>query len=75
MKYYIKNRHEQRQGPFDIEELRNIHITKDTLVWSKGLYQWTKANEVLELIDLVSETPVPYEKSIEYLLWKMEQEG
>ena len=73
MTYYIRNKNEHRQGPFEVEELKKMHITKDTLVWSEGLYHWTKANEILELIDIVSESPVPYEKSIEYLLSKMER--
>ena len=51
MYYYIQNG-DERRGPFHLEELKSQNITENTLVWNKGLYQWTKACEVLELVDL-----------------------
>lgn len=55
MRYYIiVDGH--RSGPFSLDELRERKITKHTLVWYDGLFGWTKAGEILELIDIVSET-------------------
>jgi hypothetical protein len=43
-----------------IEELlRTGRMTRDTLVWRKGMGQWTKAGEAPELADVVSEIPPP----------------
>jgi membrane protease subunit (stomatin/prohibitin family) len=34
-------------------------LTRDTLVWRKGMGQWSKAGEVQELADLIGEVPPP----------------
>ena len=53
----------KQEGPLDsrgVEEgLHAGRITRDTLVWRKGMGQWTKAGEVRELSDLVAEVPPP----------------
>jgi len=48
-------------GPFDIETLTQMamagRVTKDTLVWTKGMNDWAKAGTVGELNDVFSAVP------------------
>ena len=53
MLYYIL-KNTQRTGPCRLDELRQMEISWDTLVWYEGLDGWTKANEILELLDIVN---------------------
>jgi hypothetical protein len=48
MKFFIIVNHVQ-QGPYTIDELHQMHITSDTLVWADGMAQWTPAWRVMEL--------------------------
>jgi hypothetical protein len=55
---------------FNFMELQNCNIiSKDTLIWYKGLSSWIKAEEIVELRDLVFSIPPPLpalgEKKIE----------
>ncbi len=59
-KYFLHNGTEQ-QGPFDIEELNAKKINKDTPIWYEGLDNWTTADKVDELKDLLrTMTPPPF---------------
>ena len=53
----------QQTGPLGQQQLRDAaragKLTRDTLVWRKGMASWSKAGEVPELADLVSEIPPP----------------
>jgi membrane protease subunit (stomatin/prohibitin family) len=53
----------KQSGPLDRGALRQGvaagKLTRDTLVWRTGMAQWSKAGEVQELSDLVSEVPPP----------------
>ncbi len=49
--YYIIESGERR-GPYMLDALRGLGITKDTLVWRQGLADWTKASELQELAPL-----------------------
>jgi hypothetical protein len=71
MRYFIQNG-DEADGPFLLEELRSQNLTRDTMVWYNGLYQWTKACELLELIDLF-ERPDPNRKTIADLMNEMER--
>ena len=46
--YYI-GKNNQRQGPFEIDQLLANGLTPDTLVWCSGMPGWQKANEVPEV--------------------------
>ena len=59
--YYIHNGKENR-GPFNIEELKDQKITKDTPVWSNDMQNWKKAGEVDELKSILSNNPPPLKK-------------
>ena len=45
--YYADGR--ERRGPVDLETLRSLGITRDTLVWREGMPDWQPAGEVPEL--------------------------
>jgi hypothetical protein len=59
--YYIHNGKDNR-GPFNIEELKDQKITKDTPVWSNDMQNWKKAGEVDELKSILSNNPPPLKK-------------
>ena len=39
----------QRIGPLTVDQLMPNGLTKDTLVWTEGMANWTKAGEVADL--------------------------
>ena len=53
--FYIDATGKQR-GTFSPQELRLENIRRDTLVWTQGMEQWKRADEVEEL-KIVFETP------------------
>lgn len=56
--FYIDNEGKQK-GTFSPEELKRESIRKETLVWTQGLSQWTRADEVPELQHLFAEAEAP----------------
>lgn len=42
-----------QQGPYTVEQLRDMHISSDTLVWAEGMAQWTPAWQVEALRPLL----------------------
>lgn len=55
-KYFLHNGTEQN-GPYDIEELKAKNIGKQTSVWCEGMSNWTNAENIEELQDLLKSTP------------------
>lgn len=49
----------QQTGPFTIEDLKVKNIQRDTLVWTEGLDNWTKAEHIPLLKDVLRATPPP----------------
>lgn len=53
----------QQQGPFGTAELQRLaasgELTRDTLVWTAGMANWTKAGEVSGLGSLFASVPPP----------------
>jgi hypothetical protein len=59
-KYYLHNGTEQK-GPFDIDDLKTKNLSKNTQVWYEGLSDWTTADKIEELKDLLKKaTPPPF---------------
>jgi len=46
--YFIKER-ETEAGPYNIQQLKNTSIKKETLVWHAGIKEWSPANNIYEL--------------------------
>lgn len=57
-KFYIHqgNKH---VGPFSVEELKELKITRDTMVWFEGAESWKKALEIDELKEILKCVPPP----------------
>lgn len=61
--YYIDDTSKQQCGPFTLQELPSRNISRDTMVWSAGMRDWTKAGNVEELTYLFnSKAPVLQEQ-------------
>lgn len=59
-KYFLHNGTEQ-QGPFDLDDLKAKQIRKDTPIWYAGLPDWTTAEKIDELKDMLrTVTPPPF---------------
>ena len=59
-KYFLHNGTEQ-QGPFDLDDLKAKLINKDTPIWYDGLADWTTAEKIDELKDILkTSTPPPF---------------
>ena len=50
--YYVEDK--KAKGPYSIEQLAEIGISPDTLVWCKRMTNWVKASEVEELSDIMT---------------------
>lgn len=57
-KFYI-HKDNQQQGPFSTEELKDLKITRDTMVWFEGQDNWKKAIEVNDLQEIFKIVPPP----------------
>lgn len=61
IQYYYSDK-TQPLGPFTFEELKTKRIRKSTLVWRKGLSDWTFAANLEELKDIIISEPPPLPK-------------
>jgi hypothetical protein len=57
-KFYI-HKEDKQQGPFSIDELKDLKISRDTMVWYEGADTWKKAIEVDDLKEIFKNTPPP----------------
>ena len=57
MKQYYIFINEEQLGPFNIEELKNKKISRETKVWFEGLENWKNATEIEELKPIFSSIP------------------
>lgn len=56
--YYILEQG-QKKGPFSLQELKKKNIQPTTYIWRLGMNNWTEAQEMPELSDLLQEIPPP----------------
>lgn len=61
MQYYLIENEEQ-VGPLSLEELKKKGISKNTLVWLRGLDNWTKAKDIPLINEILDQGPPPYKK-------------
>jgi hypothetical protein len=59
MKKYFYTDGEEQFGPFSINELKNIKISRDYYVWFEGLSEWKLIAEVDELKEIFTSIPPP----------------
>ncbi len=55
-KYYLHDGTDQ-QGPFDLNELTNKKLARDTPIWYEGLEEWKPLHEIEELNSVVLLSP------------------
>lgn len=55
--YFEKNG--RKAGPIKVSDINTNTISEDTLIWHKGLKNWTKASQVPELSNHFKSTPPP----------------
>lgn len=59
-KFYLHDGSNQL-GPFDIEDLKDRNVINSTPVWYEGLSEWTTADQIEDLKDLLGKaTPPPF---------------
>ena len=64
-KFYI-HIDDQQQGPFTTDELKDLKIARETMVWFEGEEDWKKAVEIEELQEIIKSIPPPIvDKEIE----------
>lgn len=56
--FYI-HKDDQQQGPFTIDELKDLKITRETMVWFEGADDWKKAVEIEQLKEIFKSIPPP----------------
>lgn len=59
-RYFYIDAEEKQKGTFSPDELRHEYVKPETLVWTQGMEQWKRADEVAELSYLFtgsSDTP------------------
>lgn len=61
-KYFIAEDDEQK-GPFSFNELKEMGISKTTLIWKEGFEDWTEAGKIEKLQSLLKITPPKLPKS------------
>lgn len=55
-KYYYLNSAQQQMGPIYAEDFVRLELDGNTYVWCEGMPNWTKANQVPELLSYLSNT-------------------
>ena len=56
--FYI-HKDDQQQGPFSIDELKDLKITRETMVWFEGADEWKQAIEIEDLQEIFKSIPPP----------------
>jgi cytoskeletal protein RodZ len=57
-KYYLHNG-QVESGPFDFEQLKEMQLNSDTLIWYDGLSEWTKIKNIEDLKSIYIPKPPP----------------
>ena len=59
MKHYYYADDDQQLGPFTLDELKTKRLKKSVLVWTDGMDEWSMADSVDELKDILVSEPPP----------------
>ena len=60
MRQYFININSEQKGPFSLEELKDMQLTKNTPIWYKELEDWTTVDKIDEVKELLGSTPPPF---------------
>src|SRR5688572_29054711 len=64
MKSYFIYTNDQQQGPFSVQDLKEMGINQGTPVWKEGFESWRKAGEIEELNLCFGSVPPPYSPNL-----------
>ena len=64
--YYVQVGNDQK-GPLTVEELKQIRVTPDTLVWRNDSPKWLSAKYFAEIRDSLVELPPLYHRKLKKL--------
>jgi uncharacterized membrane protein YhaH (DUF805 family) len=59
MRKYFYSNGQEKEGPVTFEELRNLDINPDTLIWHEGMDTWKVAKFIDELQEILELNPPP----------------
>ena len=62
MQKYFLHKDGRQLGPYSKEELAQIRITRDTMLWCEGQADWAEAKDIEELSDLFRNQPPPFKE-------------
>ena len=62
MKKYFLVINENKCGPYLFSDLHSVEFDKNTLVWHSGLVDWTKAENIEELLKILEKSSPPIPK-------------
>lgn len=62
MKQYFIFLNKEKQGPYTFSELEKLNINSNSLIWTKGMDDWTKASNIEELNIILENLPPPLPK-------------
>ena len=65
--YYLQ-KNKKKQGPFDLDQLKQKDISPATLVWCQGQLDWMPAGKIAELLGIIN-TPPPLENKKAFWQW------
>lgn len=66
-RYFYIDTEGNQKGTFSPEELRREGVKRDTLVWTQGMEQWKRAEEVEELSFLFSDSYTTHQVETDYV--------
>jgi len=49
MKYYYYEEDNKQLGPFTFDELKGKRLKRSTMVWTKGMLNWDRAENIEEV--------------------------
>jgi len=61
MQKYFLHKDGRQVGPYSKEDLQQIRITRDTMIWFDGQADWQEASAIEELSDLFINQPPPFQ--------------
>lgn len=65
MKKYYTFLKDEQHGPFTFDELKDLNLSNETLIWFEGESDWTKLSEIEELKPLLKSIPPPIKKLVQ----------
>ena len=62
--YYFIIRDDRKEGPLKLEDLKNLKLKKDTLVWRSDFDNWKPISELEELVEFIYKSPPKTDKEL-----------